>query len=68
VQIRGQRLETIGGPTDGGYADPDAVREEIAQARLAFDRLGLPVIDVTRRSIEETAAQIRQMIGRRATP
>ena len=44
------------------YADPERVREEVAQARLTFDRLGLPVIDVTRRSIEETAAAIMAVL------
>jgi regulator of PEP synthase PpsR (kinase-PPPase family) len=61
VQIRGQRLEVIGAAPHmqaADYADPARVREEVAQARLLFDRLGLPVIDVTRRSIEETAASI----------
>jgi hypothetical protein len=61
VQVRGQRLEAIGSAPrmqGGDYADPERVREEVAQARLLFDRLDLPVIDVTRRSIEETAAAV----------
>ncbi|MGM0584177.1 MAG: pyruvate, water dikinase regulatory protein [Pseudomonadota bacterium] len=68
VQIRGQRLEVIGAAphrSAADYADPERVREEVAQARLVFDRLGLPVIDVTRRSIEETAASILAMIRAR---
>jgi len=32
------------------------VREEIVQARRLYERQGWPVIDVTRRSVEETAA------------
>ncbi|MAS43905.1 hypothetical protein SAMN05444336_103340 [Albimonas donghaensis] len=65
VQIRGQRLEVIGASPHmrgADYADPERVREEVAQARLTFDRLGLPVIDVTRRSIEETAAAIMAVL------
>ena len=65
VQIRGQRLETLGGPGNGAYADPDRVRDEIAQARLLFERLDLPVIDVTRRSIEETAASVMALLRSR---
>jgi len=59
-QIRSERLDTIGAPLPRGddYADPAAISAELAEARLLFDRLGLPVIDVTRRSIEETAASI----------
>ncbi len=40
------------------YADPERVREEVLEARRLFARLDIPVIDVTRRSIEETAAEI----------
>jgi regulator of PEP synthase PpsR (kinase-PPPase family) len=43
---------------DATYADRQAVIEEIASARRLFDRHNWPVIDVTRRSIEETAAAI----------
>jgi regulator of PEP synthase PpsR (kinase-PPPase family) len=40
------------------YVDRDAVTEEVAQSRKLCARQGWPVIDVTRRSIEETAAAI----------
>jgi len=58
VQIRQQRL--IGLKQDGqtDYIDQDRVREEMKQARRMFTRKGYKVIDVTRRSIEETSAQI----------
>lgn len=68
VQVRGQRLEVIGAIAHSraaDYADPERVREEVAQARLLFERLGLPVIDVTRRSIEETAAGILSVMRER---
>jgi len=38
------------------------VREEVATARRLCNDHGWPVIDVTRRSIEETAATIIQML------
>jgi regulator of PEP synthase PpsR (kinase-PPPase family) len=38
--------------------DREAVAEELAASRRLFARNGWPVIDVTRRSIEETAAAI----------
>lgn len=57
-QIRSQRLETIGAGKSPEYADIDQIRTEVADARLFFDRNEIPVIDVTRRSIEETAAEI----------
>ena len=34
------------------------MREEIIRARRLFERHGWPVIDVTRRSVEETAAAV----------
>jgi regulator of PEP synthase PpsR (kinase-PPPase family) len=48
-----------------GYADLDIVREEVAEARRLFVRHNWPVIDVTRRSIEETAATIIQLYNQR---
>ncbi len=66
AQIRAQRLETLGMSGAEGYAELDALRREVSEARLFFDRLGVPVIDVTRRSIEETAAAVRQILQRRA--
>ncbi len=57
VQIRQQRLESLrAGETD--YTDEDQVRAEMRQAKRMFIKLGYPVVDVTRRSIEETSAQI----------
>jgi regulator of PEP synthase PpsR (kinase-PPPase family) len=63
--VRSHRLESLGqpaapGPTENvaDYADLDRIRNEVADARLFFQRHHIPVIDVTRRSIEETAAAI----------
>lgn len=44
------------------YLDPEKVSEEIREARRFFARQGWPVIDVTRRSIEETAAEITVLL------
>jgi regulator of PEP synthase PpsR (kinase-PPPase family) len=46
------------GETD--YTDLERVREEVAFARKLFAANGWLVIDITRRSIEETAAAILQ--------
>ena len=59
LQVRRNRLRLLGqddGTTD--YVDPDAIREELTFARRLFSTNGWPVIDVTRRSIEEIAAAI----------
>lgn len=67
VEVRRTRLRHIGG--DGGesdYIDPELVRSEVLAARRLFAEQGWPVIDVTRRSIEETAAAILTLLQERA--
>jgi regulator of PEP synthase PpsR (kinase-PPPase family) len=58
VQIRQNRLLSLNADDDTSYVDREAVAEELAASRRLFARNGWPVIDVTRRSIEETAAAI----------
>ena len=61
VDIRRSRLRMIGQDEETEYVDPMAVREEVQHARRMFSRTGWPVIDVTNRSIEETAAALLQL-------
>jgi len=58
VQIRQNRLLSLNADDDTAYVDREAVAEEIAASRRLFARHNWPSIDVTRRSIEETAAAI----------
>jgi regulator of PEP synthase PpsR (kinase-PPPase family) len=58
VQIRQNRLLTLRASDDTPYVDKTAVAEEVAYSRKLCARHNWPVIDVTRRSIEETAAAI----------
>jgi regulator of PEP synthase PpsR (kinase-PPPase family) len=58
VHVRKSRLRSMAEPEDSGYADPEAVQDEVKEARRLFNRRGWPIIDVTRRSIEESAAAI----------
>ena len=64
-QIRSQRLEAIGSTQATDYAEIDRIRAEVADALLFFERHEIPVIDVTRRSIEETAAEILAILRAR---
>ncbi|HUU66652.1 MAG TPA: pyruvate, water dikinase regulatory protein [Methyloceanibacter sp.] len=50
------------------YVDRDAIAAEIAQTRQLCARHGWPIIDVTRRSIEETAAGIIRLYHDREAP
>jgi [pyruvate, water dikinase]-phosphate phosphotransferase / [pyruvate, water dikinase] kinase len=58
VQIRQNRLLSLNAEHDTPYVDKAAVTEEVAQSRRLFAQHQWPTIDVTRRSIEETAAAI----------
>jgi regulator of PEP synthase PpsR (kinase-PPPase family) len=66
VEIRRSRLKLLQEDKETTYVDPERVREEVQEARRFFARIGCPVIDVTRRSIEETAAEIMMLLSRRA--
>ncbi len=58
VQIRQNRLLMLNAGQESSYVDRMSVAEEIAGSRRLFQQNGWPAIDVTRRSIEETAAAI----------
>jgi hypothetical protein len=61
VEIRRQRLKLLN-EHDESYADPERVAAELLYARQLFTKMQIPVIDVTRRSIEETAAEIMTLL------
>ena len=63
VQIRRNRLRSLNEGRDSSYVDIEAVRGEIVAARRLFEREGWPVIDVTRRSVEETAAAVINILS-----
>jgi regulator of PEP synthase PpsR (kinase-PPPase family) len=65
IQVRKNRLTMLHQDERTDYTDIEAVRQEVAQARRLFAERHWPVIDVTRRSIEETAAAILKLLARR---
>ena len=60
--IRRSRLKFLQQNDETDYADEERVKSEVAEARRLFARQGWPVIDVTRRSIEEASATILQLL------
>ena len=71
IEIRRHRLKLIAAGSQGAgivrqnntdYVDEEAVKAELLWARRLCNRRGWPVIDVTRRSIEETAATVLQLM------
>lgn len=65
LEIRRNRVKQLGG-SGGEYASPAAVQAELAYAEDIFRRGRFPVIDVTGRAVEETAAEIERVLERRA--
>ena len=61
VQIRRNRLLMLREDAQTPYVDNERVEREVVEARRYFLSKNWPVIDVTRRSIEETAAAIIQL-------
>ena len=67
IQLRRNRLRSLSQEDETNYVKLDMVRQEVAAARRIFTENGWPVIDVTRRSIEETAAAVLQLLDQRRT-
>jgi regulator of PEP synthase PpsR (kinase-PPPase family) len=70
IEIRRHRLKLIAQGHGAGhihqdtseYVDMEMVKSELLWARRLCTRRGWPVVDVTRRSIEETAATVLQLM------
>lgn len=63
INVRRNRLATMKETRETSYVDEQSVRAEILHAQKVFEREGWPVIDVTRRSVEETAAAVLNLIA-----
>ena len=62
IQVRQNRLLSMGaGPGNDDYIDRQAVADEVAFARRLSAKFNWAQLDVTRRSIEETAAAIMKL-------
>lgn len=62
IEVRRNRLQHLGQHRETDYLLPDKVQEEVKDARRFYTKMGWPVIDVTRRSVEETAAEILTLL------
>ena len=65
IQVRRNRLLSLNQAPDTAYVDNEKVSREIQFARRMFADNNWPVIDVTRRSIEETAAAVINLYNER---
>lgn len=65
LQIREERLRTIGLRTDANYASLKRIMEELEYAREIYRNIGCPVIDITNKAVEETAVRVLEIIKQR---
>ena len=58
VDIRKNRMNSLKETENKNYTNIDNIKKEIENAKKTFQKYGWPVIDVTRKSVEEAAASI----------
>jgi regulator of PEP synthase PpsR (kinase-PPPase family) len=58
LQIRQERLKSLGLTTDAEYASLSRIQKELAYADRLMAQLGCSVIDVTNKAVEETASRV----------
>lgn len=68
IQLRSSRMKAEAAQLSllsNSYLDPEAVEDEVAKARKFFREQKWPIIDVTKRSVEETSAEIFILLQKR---
>ena len=58
LDIRKNRMNSLKESENTNYTNLNKIKEEVNQARLTFKKYSWPTIDITRKSVEETAASI----------
>ena len=62
ADIRRNRVAIMKNPKLKDYTNLDFIRKEVEDSKALFKKNNWPIIDVTRRSVEETAASILKII------
>jgi regulator of PEP synthase PpsR (kinase-PPPase family) len=65
ADVRRNRVHLLADRELDDYVDRNRIANELASSRRLFQRHGWPIIDVTRRSVEETAATIVKLYNER---
>lgn len=65
MEIRYQRLKTLGLELNADYASLSRIQEELDYANGIMKKVGCPVIDVTNKSVEESASEVLNLIKNR---
>ncbi len=58
VDIRKNRMNSLKETENKSYTDFDKIKKEVEEAKNTFKKYKWPTIDVTRKSVEETAASV----------
>ena len=58
VDIRKNRMNTLKESENKSYTNLEKIKKEVDNAKSTFKKYGWPTIDVTRKSVEETAASV----------
>ena len=58
VDIRKNRMNSLKETENKSYTDLEKIRKEVDEAKKTFKKYKWPLIDVTRNSVEETAASV----------
>ena len=58
VEIRKNRLNSLKDNTSTNYINLEKISKEVASAKMTFQKYKWPIIDVSRKSVEETAASV----------
>jgi len=61
IEIRKTRMNTLKEIRGKNYTDLQKINEEVKRSKKTFQKYKWPVIDVTRKSVEETAASVIKM-------
>jgi len=62
IEIRSERLKTLGLPEENIYTDKDRVLKELKYTENVYKKIGCPVIDITNKAIEDIATQILKIL------
>lgn len=62
--IRSERLRAMGLGDTASYADVDRISEELEYAKAVMRKIHCPILDVTNKSIEETASMVMEIVHR----
>ncbi len=59
-EIRQERLKSLGLSPDSQYASIDRINEELEYADNIMEKIGCPILNVTNKSIEESASEVQR--------